>query len=115
MLGRMPVRTWVFDGGRSPMPSDRRSDTGSTLLDDVNRRLVAVLHEDPRISMSALARRLGMSAPAVTERLQRLERAGVVRGYRVDVDPAALGLPVTAFARDRKSTRLNSSHMSISY
>ncbi len=42
-----------------------------------------------------------MSPPAVTERVQRLERAGVITGYRVDVDPAALGLPVTAFVRVR--------------
>jgi Lrp/AsnC family leucine-responsive transcriptional regulator len=93
------------------MPSDSRQNgasalTGPTagtspLLDDVNRRLLAELHADPRITMSSLARRLGMSAPAVTERLQRLERAGVVTGYRVEVDPAALGMPVTAFARIR--------------
>jgi Lrp/AsnC family leucine-responsive transcriptional regulator len=51
--------------------------------------------------MSALARRVKMSAPAVTERVQRLERAGVITGYRLEVDPAALGLPVTAFARIR--------------
>lgn len=73
----------------------------SGLLDDVNRRLLAELHADPRLSMSALARRVGMSAPAVTERVQRLERGGVITGYRMDVDPAALGLPVTAFARIR--------------
>ena len=71
------------------------------LLDDINRRLLAELHADPRIAMSALARRVGMSAPAVTERVQRLERAGVITGYRLEVDPAALGLPVTAFARIR--------------
>ncbi len=51
--------------------------------------------------MSALARKVGMSAPAVTERVQRMERTGVITGYRMDVDPAALGLPVTAFARIR--------------
>jgi Lrp/AsnC family leucine-responsive transcriptional regulator len=51
--------------------------------------------------MSALARRVGMSAPAVTERVQRLERAGVVAGYRMEVDPSALGLPVAAFVRVR--------------
>jgi len=53
------------------------------------------------MAMSALARRVKMSAPAVTERVQRLERAGVITGYRLEVDPAALGLPVTAFARIR--------------
>jgi Lrp/AsnC family leucine-responsive transcriptional regulator len=51
--------------------------------------------------MSALARGVNMSAPAVTERVQRLERAGVITGYRLEIDPAALGLAVTAFARIR--------------
>ena len=70
-------------------------------LDEVNRRLLAELHDDPRISMSALARRVGMSAPAVTERMQRLQRAGVITGFTMGVNPAALGLPVTAFVRIR--------------
>jgi Lrp/AsnC family transcriptional regulator, leucine-responsive regulatory protein len=73
----------------------------SALLDDVNRRLLRELHADPRITMSALARRVGMSAPAVTERVQRMERAGVIAGYRMEVNSVALGLPVTAFARIR--------------
>ena len=71
------------------------------LLDEINRRLLAELSREPRMAMSALARRVKMSAPAVTERVQRLERAGVITGYRLEVDPAALGLPVTAFARIR--------------
>jgi Lrp/AsnC family transcriptional regulator, leucine-responsive regulatory protein len=51
--------------------------------------------------MSELARRVGMSAPAVTERVQRLEDAGIITGYRLEVDPAALGMPVTALVRIR--------------
>jgi Lrp/AsnC family transcriptional regulator, leucine-responsive regulatory protein len=51
--------------------------------------------------LAELARRVGMSAPAVTERVQRLQQAGVIAGYHVDIDPAAVGLPVTAFARIR--------------
>jgi Lrp/AsnC family leucine-responsive transcriptional regulator len=78
--------------------------TPSTLLDDVNRRLLRELHADPRITMSALARLVGMSAPAVTERVQRMERAGVITGYRLEVSPAALGLPITAFARIRPAS-----------
>ena len=78
-----------------------RPENWAELLDDVNRRLLAHLQEDPRLTMSALARLVGMSSPAVTERVQRLERAGVIRGYRLDVDPAALGLPVTAWVRVR--------------
>jgi Lrp/AsnC family transcriptional regulator, leucine-responsive regulatory protein len=73
----------------------------SPLLDDVNRQLLRALRADPRITMAALARQVGMSAPAVTERVQRLEEAGVITGYRLEVSPAALGLPVTAFARIR--------------
>ena len=71
------------------------------LLDRVNLRLLAELQADPRISMSALARRVDMSAPAVTERVQKLEQAGVIAGYRLEVSPAALGMPVTALVRIR--------------
>ena len=77
------------------MPGDSRQ------LDAVNLRLLAELQADPRMSMSELARRVGMSAPAVTERVQRLEAAGVIAGYRMDIDPAALGMPVTALVRIR--------------
>ncbi len=89
------------------MPSQSRQNDGFTysgrneLLDEINVGLLTQLLAEPRISMSALARRAGMSAPAVTERVQRLERAGIITGYQMQVDPAALGLPVTAFARIR--------------
>src|SRR5690349_16803733 len=73
------------------------------LLDDLNRRIIADMQDNPRITMSALGRRVGLSSPAVTERVQRLERSGVITGYRVEVDPAALGLPVAAFVRVRPS------------
>jgi len=78
-----------------------KGDNAADLLDAVNLRLLAALQRDPRTTMSALAREVGMSSPAVTERVQRLERAGVIRGYRLDIDPAALGLPVTAWVRVR--------------
>jgi Lrp/AsnC family transcriptional regulator, leucine-responsive regulatory protein len=79
------------------MPTSPNAD----ILDDTNRRLLTKLHGDPRISMSSLARSVGMSAPAVTERVQRLERAGIISGYHLGVDPAGLGLPVAAFVRIR--------------
>ncbi|WP_243753909.1 Lrp/AsnC family transcriptional regulator [Labedaea rhizosphaerae] len=78
----------------------QRQNDAST-LDAVNRRLLTELHAEPRVSMSELARRVGMSAPAVTERVQRMERDGVITGFRMEVDPAALGLPVTAIVRVR--------------
>lgn len=70
-------------------------------LDPTNRRLLAELRRNPRLPMTELGRRIGMSSPAVTERLRRLEEAGIIRGYRLDLDPAALGLPLTAFVRVR--------------
>ena len=71
------------------------------LLDEVNLRLLAELTANPRLPMTELGRRVGMSSPAVTERVRRLEEAGVIRGYRLEVDPAALGLPLTAYVRVR--------------
>ncbi|HET8717566.1 MAG TPA: Lrp/AsnC family transcriptional regulator [Nocardioidaceae bacterium] len=67
----------------------------------MNRRLLEELSVDARLSTADLARRVGMSAPAVRERLTRLEETGVIRGYRLDVDPAALGLPIAAWVRIR--------------
>src|SRR5262245_23848264 len=74
----------------------------SPLLKDArNVQIIRLLQTDPRTSISELARRIGMSAPAAKERLVRLEEAGVIRGYRIDLDPAALGLPVTVYIRVR--------------
>jgi Lrp/AsnC family leucine-responsive transcriptional regulator len=70
-------------------------------LDAINLRLLAELRRDPRLTMAELGRRVGMSSPAVTERVRRLEDAGVIAGYRLDLDPAALGLPLAAFIRIR--------------
>jgi Lrp/AsnC family transcriptional regulator, leucine-responsive regulatory protein len=72
-----------------------------TAIDPVNVRLLDELRRNPRISMSELARRLDMSSPAVTDRVQRLEDNGVITGYRLELDPRALGWPVAAFVRIR--------------
>jgi Lrp/AsnC family leucine-responsive transcriptional regulator len=71
------------------------------LRDARNVKLLRLLREDPRISVSELARRIGMSAPAVRERIQRLEERGVIRETHVDLDPKALGYPIAAFVRVR--------------
>jgi Lrp/AsnC family leucine-responsive transcriptional regulator len=81
-------------------PRSSRGNEGQA-LDPTNRRLLAALGEDARASLAELGRRVGMSAPAVRDRLTRLEEAGVIRGYRVDIDPAAVGLPVAAWVRIR--------------
>ena len=65
-------------------------------MDDIDARLVSALVADARASYAELARLVGLSAPSVLERVRRLERDGVIRGYSADVAPAAVGLAVTA-------------------
>jgi Lrp/AsnC family transcriptional regulator, leucine-responsive regulatory protein len=66
-------------------------------VDEFDLALLDALAGDARLSKRALARIVGMSPPAVADRIDRLERAGVIRGYRVDVDWAALGYPVVVY------------------
>lgn len=65
-------------------------------MDDIDRRLLEMLRVDGRRSYAELARQVGLSAPAVHDRMGRLERNGVITGYRADVNPEAVGLGVTA-------------------
>lgn len=60
-------------------------------LDAIDRQLLMLLSQDARVSQRRLARELRMSPPAIGERIARLERAGVIRGYRVSIDWAVLG------------------------
>jgi Lrp/AsnC family leucine-responsive transcriptional regulator len=69
----------------------------STGLDAVDQQLVARLSEDGRRSYTDLAKDTGLSTSAVHQRVRRLEERGVIRGYGAVVDPAAIGLPLTAF------------------
>jgi len=78
--------------------SERRSSEPA-VLDDVDRRLVLTLSRNGRRSAAALAKDLGLSRQAVTERMRSLEQRGVIRGYRADVDPLALGLAIRAQLR----------------
>ena len=75
------------------------------VLDAKNVKLLRLLRDDPRLGIAELARAIGMSAPAVRERLQRLEEAGVIQGYRIDIDPRALGYPIAAILRVRTRYR----------
>jgi Lrp/AsnC family transcriptional regulator, leucine-responsive regulatory protein len=66
-------------------------------VDDLDIALLRELAVDSRQSQRALARAVGMSPPAIADRLARLERAGAIRGYRVDIDWAALGVSVVVY------------------
>ena len=65
-------------------------------MDDTDRRIVGLLRANARLSYAELARQVGLSAPSVHERVGKLESSGVIRGYRAEIDPAAVGRGVTA-------------------
>jgi Lrp/AsnC family transcriptional regulator, leucine-responsive regulatory protein len=75
------------------------------LLDEINRRLLEELLADARVTIAELGRRINLSAPAVADRVQRLERAGVITGYHAEVDPKSIGFPIAAVVRVRPTTR----------
>jgi Lrp/AsnC family leucine-responsive transcriptional regulator len=66
------------------------------MLDERDLDIVAALQEDARATYADIGRRVGLSASSVHERVRKLERTHVIRAYRADVDPEALGLFVTA-------------------
>src|SRR5919197_3780600 len=74
-------------------------------IDSVNAKLIDELQKDARMSVAELGRRVGLSAPAVAERLQRMEGDGVIRGYRAELDPRALGYSLGAVLRIRPAPR----------
>ena len=69
------------------------------LLDDVNWRILQALQADARIPFAELGRQVGLSAPAVTERVRRLEDAGIISGYHAEIDLAKIGRPIAAIIR----------------
>jgi Lrp/AsnC family leucine-responsive transcriptional regulator len=66
-------------------------------VEEINRRIVSLLSRDGRMSFTELARQTGLSVSAAQQRVRRLERRGVIRGYAALVNPDDAGLPLTAF------------------
>jgi Lrp/AsnC family leucine-responsive transcriptional regulator len=75
------------------------------LVDDTDRRLLIELQADGRLSHAELGRRVGLSAPAVAERVRRLVDEGVIEGFHAAVDPRALGLTLSVIVRVRPAPR----------
>jgi Lrp/AsnC family leucine-responsive transcriptional regulator len=71
----------------------------SALLDEIGRNMLSVLQENARLSYAEIGRRIGLSPAATAERLKRMEDAGIITGYRLDLDREALGLPILAIIR----------------
>lgn len=84
--------------GHTPL----RTEAGK-LLDEVGWRILVELQEDGRLPFAELGRRVGLSTPAVIERVRRLEEAGIIKGYHAEVDPARIGRGIVAIIRLRGS------------
>ncbi len=65
-------------------------------VDSLDEQILAALQQNGRLTMKSLAEQVGLSSPAMIERVRRLEERGVISGYRAIVAPAALGRPITA-------------------
>jgi Lrp/AsnC family leucine-responsive transcriptional regulator len=86
------------------MPANGRPNGTNAVggaLDDTDRALLVELQRDARLSLAELGRRVGLSPPAVAERVRRLTDDGVIRGFHADVDPRALGFALSAIVRVR--------------
>ncbi len=68
-------------------------------IDPISRRILRELATDGRVSFRELGDRVGLSAPAVTERVRRLERDGIITGYQAVIDPRAFGFPMLVVVR----------------
>jgi len=69
------------------------------LLDPLGWKLLTELQKDGRIPFAELGRRVGLSTPAVAQRVRRMEDEGIIRAYRAEISPLAVGLPISAFIR----------------
>jgi Lrp/AsnC family leucine-responsive transcriptional regulator len=82
------------------VPSNQRE-----ILDATNVALLSELQDEARLTLAELGRRVGLSSPAVAERLQRLQDDGVIAGYRTTVNPRAVGYALGAILRIRPAPR----------
>jgi Lrp/AsnC family leucine-responsive transcriptional regulator len=69
------------------------------MLDEIDKKILSILQDDARVSYAELGRRVGLTTPAVIERVRKLEDAGVISGYRAEIDLSRIGFPITAFIR----------------
>jgi len=76
-----------------------RNRSNSHQLDALDWKILVELQQNARVPFAELGRRVGLSTPAVAERVRRLEDADVISGYRAEVNPAKVGFPVQAFIR----------------
>ncbi len=69
------------------------------MIDEIDWKILKELQINARITFAELGRRVGLTTPAVIERIRKMEDASIINGYRVEIDTAKVGLPITAFIR----------------
>ena len=69
------------------------------MIDEIDWKILKELQENARISFAELGRRIGLTTPAIIERVRKLEDAKIITGYRAEIDTAKVGLPIVAFIR----------------
>lgn len=69
------------------------------MIDEIDWKILKELQINARITFAELGRRVGLTTPAVIERIRKMEDASIITGYRVEIDTAKVGLPITAFIR----------------
>lgn len=79
------------------MPTNKKAN--GMKLDTTDWAILRELQEDARLSYAEIGRRVGLSSPAVQERVKRLEDAGVIKGYHASINPAKVGFPIIAHTR----------------
>jgi Lrp/AsnC family transcriptional regulator, leucine-responsive regulatory protein len=75
------------------------------VIDEIDKQIISVLESDGRASLAEIGRHVGLSGPAVGERLRRLTEVGVIEGFTVKVDPRALGYTMEAIVRIKPRSR----------
>ena len=81
---------------RPSVPTLEETASKVLCVDAIDRNLLDLLRNNARLSYAELARQVGLSAPAVHDRVGKLESSGVIRGYHADVEPSSIDLGVTA-------------------
>lgn len=76
-----------------------KTENGEKLLDAVGLHILQELQENARTPLAEIGRRVNLTAPAVAERVRRMEEAGIITGYHAQVDPDKVGLPITVIIR----------------
>src|ERR1035441_9518567 len=94
------IRSRAAAGSGNHLPSSgisMKEQNAEHLLDDIGWKILSELQQNARMPFAELGRIVGLSTPAVTERVHKMEEAGIIVGYRAQIDPAKVGLPIVAF------------------